>query len=97
MFAEHCAEHDAWVFNRNLQSLCLHPDFKRVRALVIGRFEPQNQMNRAQLEEILLSKKELEGLPIIANADFGHTAPIFTFPVGGCGFVDGERIELTCF
>lgn len=57
LFAEHCAEHDAWVFNRNLQSLCLHPDFKRVRALVIGRFEPQNQMNRAQLEEILLSKK----------------------------------------
>ncbi len=97
LFAEHCAEHDAWVFNRNLQSLCLHPDFKRVRALVIGRFEPQNQMNRAQLEEILLSKKELEGLPIIANADFGHTAPIFTFPVGGRGFVDGERIELTCF
>ena len=77
--------------------LCLHPDFKRVRALVIGRFEPQNQMNRVQLEEILLSKKELEGLPIIANADFGHTAPIFTFPVGGRGFVDGERIELTCF
>ena len=72
-------------------------DFKSVRALVIGRFEPQNQMNRAQLEEILLSKKELEGLPIIANADFGHTTPIFTFPVGGRGFVDGERIKLTCF
>ncbi len=25
----------------------------------------------------------LKGIPIIANADFGHTTPIFTFPIGG--------------
>jgi muramoyltetrapeptide carboxypeptidase LdcA involved in peptidoglycan recycling len=23
------------------------------------------------------------GLPVLANADFGHTSPILTFPVGG--------------
>jgi muramoyltetrapeptide carboxypeptidase LdcA involved in peptidoglycan recycling len=25
----------------------------------------------------------LAGLPVLANADFGHTSPIFTFPIGG--------------
>ena len=97
LFLEHCAEQEVWVFNRNLQALALHPDFKKVKALVLGRFEPQNEMNRALLEEILLSKKELDGLPIVANVDFGHTTPIFSFPIGGRGIVDVSRIFLTEF
>jgi muramoyltetrapeptide carboxypeptidase LdcA involved in peptidoglycan recycling len=32
---------------------------------------------------IVKTKKELNNIPIIANADFGHTTPIFTFPIGG--------------
>lgn len=26
---------------------------------------------------------DLACIPIVANADFGHTTPIFTFPIGG--------------
>jgi hypothetical protein len=32
---------------------------------------------------VIKTKKELDNLPVIANANFGHTTPIFTFPVGG--------------
>ena len=97
LFLEHCAEHEVWTFNRNLQALCLHPDFASVRAVVFGRFEPENQMNRPLLERILGAKKELAGKPVIANVDFGHTTPIVTFPVGGRCRIEDGRIELTAF
>ncbi len=83
LFLEHCAEHEVWVFNRSLQSLVQHPQFKTVKALVIGRFEKSNQMSREQLTKIIKSKPELDNLPIITNVDFGHTTPIITFPIGG--------------
>lgn len=97
LFLEHCAEHEVWTFNRNLTALCLHPDFATVKAVVFGRFEPENKIDRPLLERILQSKKELAGKPIVANVDFGHTTPIITFPIGGHCRIDGERIELTEF
>ncbi len=97
LFLEHCAENEVWTFNRNLQALCLHPDFASVRAIVFGRFEPENQIDRSKLEQILSTKKELVGKPIIANVDFGHTTPIITFPIGGSCRIDNGRIELTAF
>lgn len=97
LFLEHCAEHEVWTFNRNLTALCLHPDFVTVKAVVFGRFEPENKMNRTLLERILKSKKELAGKPVLANVDFGHTTPIITFPVGGYCRIDNGRIELTAF
>ena len=39
-------------------------------------------MDLEKLRLIIESKAELKNLPIIANADFGHTTPIFTFPIG---------------
>ncbi len=33
--------------------------------------------------ETIYAKPELQGLPIVANVDFGHTNPMITFPVGG--------------
>ena len=35
------------------------------------------------IQEMIASKPELAHIPIIANASFGHTTPIFTFPIGG--------------
>lgn len=34
-------------------------------------------------KEIIETKKELKDIPIVIDADFGHTTPIFTFPIGG--------------
>lgn len=70
-------------FDRILQSLLQIPDFEKVQAILIGRFENSFGMTKEKLHHIFSTKPELKNLPIIANADFGHTTPIFTFPIGG--------------
>ena len=40
-------------------------------------------MTLEKLKYIIKTKEELKNLPIIANADFGHTNPLVTFPIGG--------------
>jgi len=74
---------DVEMFDRNLQSLIQASDFEKVQALVIGRFENSFGMTPEKLDYIFSTKPALKSIPIIANADFGHTIPIFTFPIGG--------------
>ncbi len=70
-------------FDRDLVSLLQQPDFPGVQALIIGRFQKATGMTRPLLDQVIASKPELAGMPVIANVDFGHTTPIFTYPVGG--------------
>lgn len=70
-------------FDRDLQSLIHQPSFEGIKAILIGRFQHKSGLTDEFLQKILASKKELKGLPIIANLDFGHTSPMFTFPIGG--------------
>ena len=72
-------------FDRLLQSLIHQPGFEGVRGLVIGRFQRTSNMDLDTLTAIIESKRELEGIPVVANASFGHTTPQFTFPIGGLG------------
>ena len=71
-------------FERLVVSLTQQKDFQRVQAIVIGRFQNKSDMTIEKLRFILNHRPDLCGIPIIANADFGHTVPIFTFPIGGC-------------
>lgn len=71
------------IFDRDLQSLAMQPEFEHVKGLVIGRFQEGSKMTMSTLKEICSNKKELKQLPIIANVDFGHTMPMITFPLGG--------------
>ncbi len=70
-------------FNRNLQSLIHQPNFKKVKGIVIGRFQKKVEMTTEKLKFIIQTKKELKSIPVIANADFGHSNPFITFPIGG--------------
>jgi len=70
-------------FNRNLQSLIHQPNFKKVKGIVIGRFQKKAEMTIEKLKFIIQTKKELKSIPIIANVDFGHSNPLITFPIGG--------------
>ena len=79
------------VFDRDLQSLIMQPGFFGVRGIVIGRFQQQSKMPFETLVSICRNKKELDGIPIIANADFGHTLPMFTFPIGGKATLDATK------
>lgn len=71
------------IFDRDLHSLTMQPEFSMVQGIVIGRFQQASRMTLPILVEICQRKKALTNIPILANADFGHTMPIFTFPIGG--------------
>jgi len=48
-------------------------------------------MDLDTLKAIIESKRELAGVPVVANASFGHTPPQFTFPIGGHGRLRAEE------
>ncbi len=91
VFAEDDDQARPWDIDRNLVSLLQQPAFGGVRGLVIGRFQRQTGMTRELLAQIVATKPELAGLPVIANVDFGHTSPMVTFPVGGTVEVRADR------
>lgn len=70
-------------FDRDLQSLIHTPSFKKVRGIVLGRPQKATNMTKEKWIKLIKNKPELNNIPVIAGADFGHTTPIITFPVGG--------------
>jgi muramoyltetrapeptide carboxypeptidase len=88
-------ESKALTFDRDLQSLIHQPGFAEVRGMVIGRFQKESGVDNEKLMMMIKNKPELDRMPVIANADFGHTAPQFTFPVGGNGklFAMNGKVE----
>lgn len=83
LFLEDDYEAHARTVDRDLQSIIHQEGFDQVRAIVFGRFQAKTGMTPAILREIVKSKKELRAVPVLANADFGHTHPLATFPIGG--------------
>jgi muramoyltetrapeptide carboxypeptidase len=77
-------------FDRDLQSLIHQPHFKKVKGIVIGRFQKRSGMTLEKLRYIIQTKEELKHIPVIANANFGHTSPIFTFPIGGTATIKAD-------
>lgn len=85
LFIEDDFESQPLTFDRDLQSLLHQPEFHEVKGMIIGRFQRDSNMTVEHLEKIIRSKQELANIPVIINADFGHTTPQFTFPIGGKG------------
>ncbi len=94
LFLEDDFEAHAATIDRDLQSIIHQPDFKKVKAIVFGRFEPASKTTRTLLTQIVKTKKELDPLPVIANVDFGHTTPMITFPIGGIAKILVRNNEL---
>ncbi len=99
LFIEDDSESNLDMFNRDLHSLSLNSQFNGVRGIVLGRFQPDSQITIESLKKIVQQNKKLSNIPFIADADFGHTSPRATFPIGGStrikaakGFV---QIEIT--
>lgn len=70
-------------FDRNLQSLIHLKGFQGVKGIVIGRCQKGSKVDASKMRKIISTKKELTNIPVIYGADFGHTTPVFTFPIGG--------------
>ena len=76
-------ENDVFLleFDRNLESLLQLPNCK-IKGIVFGRFQLCSNMNIDKLKAIIANKKKLKNIPIVYGADFGHTNPMFTIPIG---------------
>ncbi len=89
LFLEDDHETHPRTCDRDLTSLTQQPWFSTVRGIVIGRFQSTavnkefGPVTKEWLYAIIRNNPYLEKLPILANVDFGHTHPIFTFPIGG--------------
>lgn len=94
LFIEDDSESQPLTFDRDLQSLLHQPNFSGVQGIVIGRFQRKSNMTPEHLEKIVRSKQELANIPVIANADFGHTTPQITFPIGGRAKLIAENGEI---
>lgn len=70
-------------FDRDLQSLLHCAKNKNIKGIVVGRAENNCEMSVKKWTKLFNTKRELDNIPIVINADFGHTTPIFTFPIGG--------------
>lgn len=80
-------------FERNLQSL-FQVTHANIKGIVFGRLDEQSQLDVNRLKQIIAHKKQCQSIPLIANADFGHIFPFFTFPIGG--FVTIEVKDENC-
>lgn len=81
-------------FDREIESLMKLPDFKDVKGIVFGRSQNNCEMDKNKWRVLLKSKPRLDKIPIIINADFGHTTPIFTFPIGGKCMIEAKNDSL---
>jgi len=83
-------------FDRMLQAIIHQPGFNNVKGVVLGRAEKSSDMNHEKWTMLIKNKPELKDIPVIADLDFGHTTPIFTFPIGGIAKLKatGEDIKL---
>ena len=82
LFIEDDEESHPFSFDRDLQSLLHQPGASGIKGIVIGRFQKDSGMTEYALQEIIAAKKEINGIPVIANANFGHVHPFVTVPVG---------------
>jgi muramoyltetrapeptide carboxypeptidase LdcA involved in peptidoglycan recycling len=77
------ASSDPPTFARDLTSLLQIPDAAGIRGLVIGRFQQASGMSRHLLEQIVQRQDLRAGIPVLGNAELGHTNPMATIPIGG--------------
>lgn len=91
LFLEDDEESKLKHFDRNLQSLLHQLEFSQVRGLVIGRFQKVSEATNEKIMKMIETKRELKNIPVVANLDFGHTSPLFTFPIGGTAKLSANK------
>lgn len=82
LFIEQDEEFSIQIFDRLLQHILYSSYSKYIKWIVIGKFQKNSNIDYNLLSTIIKNKKELDHIPVIANANFGHTMPFCTFPIG---------------
>ena len=85
------------TFARDLASLLQAAS--DIRGLVLGRFQRGSHIPDEHIQYILDKHPMLQHIPVLYDVDFGHTQPMFTFPIGGEAALNSaeQLIELKRF
>lgn len=98
LFLEEAEDYEVRAIDRFFIQLSQMGVFNQVSGLVIGKFMSASKITEKQLLAIL--KEALGGrkIPVLYDANFGHTDPLFTIPNGGYCHLNAsqKRIKFTC-
>lgn len=83
LFLEEEGAYSIRSFERELYSLIQQLVLKNIKGIVVGRFQKSSEINFEKLKRVFSQIESLKNIPILVNVDFGHTNPMFTFPIGG--------------
>jgi muramoyltetrapeptide carboxypeptidase LdcA involved in peptidoglycan recycling len=83
----------SYEFDRNLVSLMMQQNFDEIKGIIIGRTQSEANMTINKWRKILY-KQILRKTPIMINANFGHTTPNATIPIGGNCSIDTFKKEI---
>lgn len=82
-----------------LRNLAAQGILQVLNGVLIARPDPAKRENyQANLEDTFvqsLAEADLEGLPVLAGLDFGHTQPMLTLPYGASVEIDCDNARLT--
>lgn len=81
-------------FDRNLESL-LQLSNCNIKGIIFGRFQLCSNMNLDKLKALIRNKPKLKDIPIVYGADFGHTNPMFTLPLGAYCQLEIKKSNIT--
>jgi len=84
------------VFERLLHATSLQPGFEGLVGLVLGRFRAGARATPEVIQRMLGGISALRGKPVAFGADFGHTLPMATVPIGAAADleVSGGHVRL---
>lgn len=80
LFIEECGEFSEGSIIRMLEQMNQIGLFKEAQWIIFGRFETQSKVRIEYLIECI-KNYVIPNIPIIVNADFWHTEPMFTIPI----------------
>lgn len=79
-----------YEFDRRLHSITQQDFFKNVKGIIIGRAQKNVYMDIDKWKTLITMNRKLRNIPIVVNADFGHTMPMASFPLGGKCYLKAE-------
>ena len=92
LFMEEAEEDDYIEFARHLAALL--QAYPNPQAVIIGRFPKECEMTEEILLAILDKHPLLKTIPVLYDADFAHTQPLFTITIGAQATLDTDEMVI---
>lgn len=94
LFLEDDSDESIATIQRMLQHFKQADLLNEIRGIVFGRFQAKSKISRDGLKTVLNSVFNDIKFPVIGNADFGHTDPVISLPIGNDVRIDTVKKEI---